>query len=98
MKLINSFFYLNRKISKTLMFVLLMLFFLNELCFSIPFERSVRKENECAEYAAIADAYYEQKNYKKASEYYEKARKSKKHYDAMTYKLACSKAFVENIL
>ncbi|MBP5793878.1 MAG: tetratricopeptide repeat protein, partial [Spirochaetaceae bacterium] len=80
-----------RKISKLLL-LLAVFAFLGENCFAIPFEKKLKKENECAEYAAIADAYYEQKNYRKASEYYEKARKAPKFYDAMTYKLACSKA------
>ena len=78
--------------SKLFLLIFISLMFFTENCFSIPFERTLRKENECAEYAAIADAYYEQKNYRKASEYYEKARKAPKFYDAMTYKLACSKA------
>lgn len=78
--------------SKLFLLMLVGILFFSENCFAIPFERKLRKENECAEYAAIADAYYEQKNYRKASEYYEKARKAPKFYDAMTYKLACSKA------
>lgn len=79
---------------KVLRKVILFLIFivLSHNSFSIPFERTFRKDNQCAEYAAIADAYYEQKNYSKASEYYEKARKAPKFYDSMTYKLACSKA------
>ncbi|MCQ2593853.1 MAG: hypothetical protein MJ196_01175 [Treponemataceae bacterium] len=61
-------------------------------CSSVPNEQNVRLENECAENAAVADAFFERGMYDKAAEYYKKALKSKKYADAVSYKLACSYA------
>lgn len=61
-------------------------------CSSIPNEDNVRRENEAIEYAKLADGYYEQKNYTKAAEYYQKALTGEKYRDVVTYKLACSYA------
>lgn len=60
--------------------------------FEIPNEAKLRLENECAEYANVADAFFERKIYDKAAEYYKKALKSEKYANSVSYKLACSYA------
>ncbi len=61
-------------------------------CSSLPNEQNLRLENECAENAAVADAFFERGIYDKAAEYYQKALKSKNYADVVSYKLACSYA------
>ena len=62
-------------------------------CGSLPGEQRVLRENSAAEYVTLADGYFSQEKYAKASEYYEKALQLTESTDTVTYKLACSYAY-----
>ena len=62
-------------------------------CGSLPGEHRVLRENSAAEYVTLADGYFSQEKYAKASEYYEKALQLTESTTTVTYKLACSYAY-----
>lgn len=74
-----------------LIFVISALLFAS--CGSLPGEQRVLRENSAAEYVTLADGYFSQEKYAKASEYYEKALQLTESTDTVTYKLACSYAY-----
>lgn len=75
---------------KRLSFFAIFFVFLFCACSSIPNEQTVLNDNAAIEYIEIGDGFYEQKNFDKAAEFYQKALISKKCYNSALYKTACS--------
>ena len=65
-------------------------------CSSIPFESKVEKHNILEEYFAIAKAYKDQENYKKAIEYYEKVLGDEEFYEFAFYEIAVCNVYLKN--
>ena len=80
-----------KKTAFALVLVLVALVF--TACGSLPGEQRVLRENSAAEYVTLADGYFSQEKYAKASEYYEKALQLTESTDTVCYKLACSYAY-----
>lgn len=65
-------------------------------CSSIPFESKVEKHNILEEYFAIAKAYKDQENYKKAIEYYEKVLGDEEFHEFAFYEIAVCNVYLKN--